>query len=50
MHHSGFNPDRCEWVGVKILKGASTYYENPDLTQWPGYDETMRLMVWWENR
>ena len=50
MHHSGFNPDQCEWVGVKIVKGGVTYYERPDLTQLPGYDETMRLMVWWENR
>lgn len=50
MHQSGFNPDQCEWVGVKIVKGGVTQYDIPDLTTWPGYDETMRLMVWWENR
>lgn len=50
MHQSGGNPDQCEWVGVKILLGGVIYYENQDLRLWPGYDETMRLMVWWENR
>jgi len=50
MHESGLNADRCEWVGVKIVKGGVTLYENSDLTQLPGYDQTMRLMVWWENR
>lgn len=50
MHQSGFNPDRCDWVGVKILKGGVLQYENSNLPALRGYDETMRLMVWWENR
>jgi len=50
MHESGLKPDRCKWLGLKVVKGAASYYDEQNLPKkLPGYDETMRLMVWWEN-
>jgi hypothetical protein len=40
--------DKCDWVGLKIVKGGIQLY-NQDLTKLPGYDESMRLLLWWEN-
>jgi len=49
MHPTISNPDRCEWVGLLIKKGNDTIYDEPNLPHLPAYDETLRLMVWWEN-
>ncbi|MFS8086421.1 MAG: hypothetical protein ACMG6H_12385 [Acidobacteriota bacterium] len=49
MDNSIFPDDVCEWVGLKIVKGSDVIYNNQNLTQLSGYDETMRLMIWWEN-
>ncbi|HEY3103244.1 MAG TPA: hypothetical protein VGJ69_06605 [Pyrinomonadaceae bacterium] len=49
MHETGANPDECDWVGLKIMKGAVELLNIPNLTALPGYDESMRLLFWWEN-
>jgi hypothetical protein len=50
MHRFGFEPDECDWLGLKIVKGNQVLFNEPNLRRLPGYDETMRLMIWWENR
>lgn len=50
MHRSGISPDECDWVGLNVKKGGMDYYNNPNLPALPGYDETIRVMIWWENR
>ena len=49
MNRSGFSPDECDWVGLNVKKGGTDYYNNQNLQGLPGYDETIRVMVWWEN-
>lgn len=48
--HPGIgNPDVCEWLGLRIVKGNEVIYDEANLPRLPAYDETMRLMIWWEN-
>jgi hypothetical protein len=50
MHPNIGNTDACEWIGLRIVKGNEVIYDEPNLPGLPAYDETMRLMIWWENR
>jgi hypothetical protein len=45
----GGSADECDWVSLKIMKGAVELLNIPNLTGLPGYDETMRVLFWWEN-